>query len=107
MCEKSQEEQQEQYSNMVNSNTILLSFECWLKYIEGFTKGLEATDKVNSILVLDCIGEIMEGMRNIKQDVTHILQHCEMILEENEKLKLPSTETLLLEKKEEESDEYL
>ena len=108
MCEQSQSEQQEQYSNMVNTNTILLSFECWLKYIEGFTKGLEATEKVNSILVLDCIGEIMEGMRGIKQDVLRILQYCENILEENERLKLPTTETLLIEEKsEEEQDEHM
>ena len=46
------------YSSIVTSNSILLSLDCWGKYIEGFVKGLQSSDKVNTSCVLDCIGEI-------------------------------------------------
>lgn len=77
----------EEYSKMVNGNTILLRLEGWIKYIEGFTKGLETTDKVSSMAVLNCVGEILEYMTSFKTELITLLLYCEGILEENEKLK--------------------
>lgn len=79
--------QQEEYSSMVNSNSILLSFEGWIKYIEGFVRGLQTTEKVNSNVVMDCVGEILEFMTQIRLQIQQILIHCEGILEENETLR--------------------
>lgn len=80
-------EHQEQYCSMVNGNTILLSLEGWIKYIEGFTKGLQTTDKVSSVAVLDCVGEILEYMTQFKGQLLTLFLHCEKVLEENENLK--------------------
>ena len=38
--------EKEQYSSMVNHNSMLLSFEGWIKYIEGFSRGLQTTKTV-------------------------------------------------------------
>jgi hypothetical protein len=82
-----QQLEKEQYSSMVNHNTILLSLEGWIKYIEGFTKGLQTTETVNSVAVLDCVGEILEFMTSFKNQLCKLLIHCEQILQENETLK--------------------
>ena len=85
---KEEKENQEQYSTMVNHNTILLAFEGWIKYIEGFSRGLQTTKTVDASSVMDCIGEIMEYMRTLRTDVLSILQHCEIVLEKQEQLQL-------------------
>ena len=87
MMKQKTNKQQEDYSSMVNGNTILLSLDGWIKFIEGFTKGLQTTDKVNSAAVLDCVGEILEGMVTFKTQITNLFLHCEKILQENEQLK--------------------
>ena len=79
--------EQEEYSKMVNGNTILLGLECWIKYIEGFVKGLQTTDKVSSNAVLDCVCEILEYMHQFKNQIVSLFDYCEQVLEENEKLK--------------------
>ena len=84
--------QQEEYAGMVNSNTILLSFEGWIKYIEGFVRGLQTTEKVNSDVVMDCVGEILEYMTQLRIQVQNILVHCEKVLTENEDLLLENKE---------------
>ena len=89
---------QEEYSSMVNNNTILLRLEGWIKYIEGFTKGLQTTDMVNSAAVLDCIGEIMEFMSSFRNQISKLFIHCEQILSENEELNT-NKELALLENK--------
>lgn len=93
----------EDYSSIVKSNSILLSLDCWGKYIEGFVKGLQSSDKVNTSCVLDCIGEILEFMNSFKPKLSKLFDHCENILEENkqlkEKLKSYETEILLIEEK--------
>lgn len=86
MC-REDDEKKEEYSRMVNGNTILLSLEGWIKFVEGFTKGLNTTDKVSSSAVLDCIGEIMEYMISFRRNLVDLLVHCENVLEENEHLK--------------------
>ena len=83
--EKTRED--EDYSRMVNGNTILLSLEGWIKFVEGFSKGLQTTDKVSSSAVLDCIGEIMEYMTAFRKQLVDLFLHCEKVLEENETLK--------------------
>ena len=80
------ETQQEAYSSMVNHNTILLSFEGWIKYIEGFCRGLQTTKTVDAAQVLDCVGEIMEYMKTLRLDILDILQHCENVLDKDEQL---------------------
>lgn len=90
---------QEQYSSMVNHNTILLSLEGWIKYIEGFTKGLQTTEMVNSAAVLDCVGEILEFMTSFKNQISKLLIHCEKILEEAENDKSDSN-IIMIEQKE-------
>ena len=84
--------QQEEYAGMVNSNTILLSFEGWIKYIEGFVRGIQTTEKVNSEVVMDCVGEILEYMTQLRTQVQNILVHCEKVLTENEDLLLENKE---------------
>lgn len=88
-------------SNILFENSILLSLECWTKYVEGFTKGLQTSEKVNSASVLDCIGEVLEFMTSFKKQLLDLFTYCESILEENEKLKqlLKEKETARLEQK--------
>ena len=106
MTNKGNKDNQDEYSRMVNNNTILLSLEGWIKFIEGFTKGLQTTEKVSSSAVLDCIGEIMEYMTSFRHQLVDLFLHCEEILEENEKLKEENEKLkelpLLLTKEEEE-----
>lgn len=75
----------EEYNSMVNTNTMLLSFEGWIKYIEGFSRGLQTTKTVDAGTVFDCIGEIMEYMKSLKGQIVDLLLHCEEILETKEK----------------------
>ena len=77
---------QESYSNMVNNNSILLSFEGWIKYVEGFTRGLSTTKTVDASSVFDVVGEILEYMKTLKTNLSKLLIYCENTLEENEKL---------------------
>lgn len=88
-------------SNILFENSILLSLECWTKYVEGFTKGLQTSEKVNSAAVLDCIGEVLEFMTSFKKQLLDLFTYCESILEENEKLKqlLKEKEIFRLEQK--------
>ena len=86
------EKEQEEYAAMVNANSMLLSFEGWIKYIEGFTKCLSATEEVKSIIVLDCIGEILEYMQQLRAQLYTLLVHCENVLEKEEQLKEKETE---------------
>lgn len=79
-------EELEEYNKMVNSNTILLSFEGWIKYIEGFTRGLQTTKMVDANSVMDCIGEVLEYMTQLRGQIMDILNHCENILEKNDEL---------------------
>lgn len=79
---------QETYSSMVNANSMLLSFEGWVKYIEGFTKGLSSTKQVDSVVVLDCVGEILEYMQQLRGQLYNLLVHCEKTLEKDEQLEL-------------------
>lgn len=73
--------------NAIMSNEMLLSLEGWLKYMEGFTKGIGSSEKVSSSLVLECITEVLEYMTVLKKDLRVLLFHCEGILRENEQLK--------------------
>lgn len=84
----------EDYASIVNNNAILLSFEGWVKFVEGFTKGISSTKTVESKLVLDCIGEILEYMQTLRKNLSSLLSYCETVLEkqeileaENDKLK--------------------
>lgn len=95
------EKEQEEYASMVNANSMLLSFEGWVKYIEGFTKCLSATEDVKSIVVLDCIGEILEYMQQLRGQLYNLLVHCENILEQDEKLQ---EKLQILDKKKETED---
>ena len=83
---KKKEDIKDDYSSMVNNNAILLSFEGWIKYIEGFIKGISTSKSVESNIVLDCVGEILEFMTTFKSSLMSLLLHCEQILERNEEL---------------------
>ena len=74
----------EDYASIVNNNAILLSFEGWVKFVEGFTKGISSTKTVESKLVLDCIGEILEYMQTLRKNLSSLLGYCENILEKQE-----------------------
>ena len=87
MKEKEKGKEGLQDSSIILNNEMLLSLEGWLKYIEGFTKGIQSAEKVNSSLVLDCIGEILDYMVKLKVDLRSLLIYCEKILVENEELK--------------------
>lgn len=78
--------EEENYSTMVNNNAILLSFEGWVKYVEGFSRGIGSSKTVESSLVLDCVGEILEYMQQLRKKLSALLTHCESILEQNELL---------------------
>ena len=77
-------EKDQEINSMVQSSTMLLSFEGWIKYIEGFSRGLQSTKTVDSSMVFDCICEIMEYMKSTKGQMTDLLIHCESILEQEE-----------------------
>ena len=94
MRKEKKETEKLQDSSVILNNDMLLSLEGWLKYIEGFTKGIQSAEKVNSSLVLDCIGEILDYMVKLKMDLRCLLVYCEEILKENEELK--SSELLAL-----------
>lgn len=83
---------QEEYSNMVNHNTILLGFEGWVKYIEGFSRGLQTAKTVSAESVLECVGEIMEYMKTLRKDIMDILTYCEDVLDSEEKLQKANEE---------------
>ena len=89
-------EELEEYNKMVNSNTILLSFEGWIKYIEGFTRGLQTTKMVDANSVMDCIGEVLEYMTQLRGQIMEILTHCENVLEKNAKLEEDNEQLNLL-----------
>lgn len=76
--------EENEYSSIVNSNNMLLSFEGWIKYIEGFSRGLQTTKTVDAMTVFDCIGEIMEYMKSLKNQLVTLLIHCEDVLEQEE-----------------------
>ena len=86
------EQEQEEYSSMVNANSMLLGFEGWIKYIEGFTKCLSSTKTVDSNVMMDCVGEILEYMNTLRQSLYKLLVHCETILEEQETLQKENQE---------------
>lgn len=90
------EQEQENYSSMVNNNAMLLSFEGWIKYIEGFVRGLQATKTVDACTVMDCVGEILEYMTRMRNQLLGLLQHCESILEKNEELEKENKKLKLL-----------
>lgn len=69
---------------MVQFSTMLLSFEGWIKYIEGFSRGLQTTKTVDASEVFDCVAEIMEYMKMLKGQITDLLLHCESVLEQEE-----------------------
>lgn len=71
---------------VITGEEIILSFEQWLKFIEGFLRGIESSSTLSSAVVLDCIGEIMEYMRNAKCSVSQLFSHCEAVLRDNESL---------------------
>lgn len=70
----------EEHNSMVNTNTMLLSFEGWIKYIEGFSRGLQTTKTVDAGMVFDCVGEIMEYMKQLKGQICQLLMYCEQQL---------------------------
>lgn len=76
--------EENEYSSIVNSNNMLLSFEGWIKYIEGFSRGLQTTKTVDAMTVFDCIGEIMEYMKSLKNQLVTLLTHCEDVLKQEE-----------------------
>lgn len=76
--------EENEYSSIVNSNNMLLSFEGWIKYIEGFSRGLQTTKTVDAMTVFDCIGEIMEYMKSLKNQLVTLLTYCEDVLEQEE-----------------------
>ena len=95
-----------QDSSVILNNDMLLSLEGWLKFIEGFTKGIQSAEKVNSSLVLDCIGEILDYMVKLKVDLRGLLVYCEEILKENEELKAKEILALPCINEMEEEEEY-
>lgn len=71
-------------NSMVQSSTMLLTFEGWIKYIEGFSRGLQTTKTVDASQVFDCVGEIMEYMKTLKGQLMNLLIHCEDVLTQEE-----------------------
>lgn len=78
------EKSNEELNSIVQSSSMLLSFEGWIKYIEGFSRGLQTTKTVDAITVFDCVGEIMEYMKTLKTQIFDLLMHCEEVLEDAE-----------------------
>lgn len=75
---------EDELNGMVQSSAMLLSFEGWIKYIEGFSRGLQTTKTVDALQVFDCVGEIMEYMKTLKSQLVDLLLHCEDVLEKYE-----------------------
>lgn len=77
----------EKESKAINGNSLLLSLEGFIKYIEGLNKGIQAAASVNPQIVTECIGEVLEYMVVMKNDLKSVLLVCEDILEQDETLK--------------------
>lgn len=75
---------EQELNSIVQSNTMLLSFEGWIKYIEGFSRGLQTTKTVDAVTVFDCIAEIMEYMKTLKTQIIGLLTYCEDVLEKED-----------------------
>lgn len=75
-----EEQNNNDVNSMVQSSTMLLTFEGWIKYIEGFSRGLQTTKTVDASQVFDCVGEIMEYMKTLKGQLMGLLMHCEETL---------------------------
>ena len=87
-----EKDKQEEYSSTVNNNAVLLSFEGWIKFVEGFTKGISSTKTVDSNNVLDVIGEILEYMNTLRKNLSSLLSYCEGILAKQELLEKENQE---------------
>lgn len=79
-----EQEKEQDLNSIVQSSTMLLAFEGWIKYIEGFSRGLQTTKSVDASEVFDCIAEIMEYMKTLKSQLIELLLHCEQIMEEQD-----------------------
>ena len=79
-----EKQQETELTNMVQSSAMLLTFEGWIKYIEGFSRGLQTTKTVDATQVFDCVGEIMEYMKKLKGQIVDLFVHCEEVLEKEE-----------------------
>lgn len=79
-------DKKEEESKVINGNVILLSFEGFIKYIEGLNRGIQAASSVNSQVVTECIGEVLEYLTTSKNDIKALLLACEEVLKENETL---------------------
>jgi len=77
-------EKEQDINSMVQSSTMLLSFEGWIKYIEGFSRGLQTTKTVDAAQVFDCVAEIMEYMKTLKGQIMDLLMYCESVLEKED-----------------------
>lgn len=73
-------------SKAINGNSLLLSLEGFIKYIEGLNKGIQSAASVNPQVVTECIGEVLEYMVIMKKDLRAVLLTCEDILNHNEDL---------------------
>lgn len=80
------EEKEIKYDNTILENPILLQFEGFIKFISGFLRGIESVEKVNSSVVVDCMGEMLEFLNSSKEDIMKLFKHCETVLAENESL---------------------
>jgi len=79
-------EKDQELNSIVQSSTMLLTFEGWIKYVEGFSRGLQTTKTVDAREVFDCVGEIMEYMKTLKSQLMELLIHCESVLEKEEEV---------------------
>ena len=85
-------EELEENSSMSNNNDILRSFGEWIRYIEGFTRGIGSAKTVEASQVLDCVGEVLEFMKVFKNNLISLLTYCEQILIKNEELEKENKE---------------
>ena len=70
----------------MSSCQMLDKFNGWIKYIEGFMKGIEASKEVKIETFNTCINEIFEGMTQTRNELNAILEHCNDILIKEEEL---------------------
>ena len=90
-----EKQQETELTNMVQSSAMLLTFEGWIKYIEGFSRGLQTTKTVDATQVFDCVGEIMEYMKQLKGQIVDLFVHCEEVLEKEEVVKIYNEEDFI------------
>lgn len=76
----------EEESKAINGNSLLLSLEGFIKFVEGLNRGIQSASSINPQIVLESIGEVLEYLVTTKTHLRILLTAFDGILEQKEQL---------------------